>query len=66
VRSGSLAASGSAGAVTRARPLGAALTRRLAAHGDLPAPQVDVAALRVVRVVAEPGQLGEPDTSRLV
>ena len=33
----------------------------LAADGDLPLPQVDVAALRVAGVVPQAGQLGQPD-----
>src|SRR5271165_6315498 len=37
----------------------------LAADGDLPLPQVDVAAARVAGVVAEAGQCGQPDAGRL-
>jgi hypothetical protein len=37
----------------------------LAADGDLPLPQVDVAAPRVAGVVAEAGQFGQPDAGRL-
>jgi hypothetical protein len=37
----------------------------LAADGDLPLPQVDVAAPRVPGIVAETGQLGQPDAGRL-
>jgi hypothetical protein len=37
----------------------------LAADGDLPLPQVHVAGLRVVRVIADPGQLRGADTPRL-
>src|SRR5580700_3224845 len=33
----------------------------LAAHGDLPPPQVDVAAPRVARVIRDPGQFLGPD-----
>ena len=37
----------------------------LAADGDLPLPQVDVAAPRVTGVMPEAGQLGQPDAGRL-
>src|ERR1700693_4104623 len=37
----------------------------LAADGDLPPPQVDIAAPRVVRVVADPGQLPRADPGRV-
>jgi hypothetical protein len=33
----------------------------LAAHGDLPLPQVKVAVSRILRVVLDPGKLGQPD-----
>ena len=36
----------------------------LAVDGDLPLPQVDVAAPRVTGVVPEAGQLGQPDAGR--
>ena len=36
----------------------------LAAHGDLPPPQVDIAAPRVTRVIPDPGQLPRPDPGR--
>src|SRR5271166_5901004 len=42
-----------------------AVLAALAADGDLPLPQVDVAAPRVAGVVAEAGQLGQPDAGRL-
>ena len=42
-----------------------AVLAALAADGDLPLPQVDVAAPRVTGVVAEAGQLGQPDAGRL-
>ena len=36
----------------------------LAADGDLPLPQVDVAAPRVTGVIPQAGQLGQPDAGR--
>src|SRR5271169_944599 len=42
-----------------------AVLAALAADGDLPLPQVDVAAPRVTGVVADVGQLGQPDAGRL-
>src|SRR6516162_10175030 len=42
-----------------------AVLAALAADGDLPLPQVDVAAPRVTGVVADAGQLGQPDAGRL-
>ena len=37
----------------------------LAADGDLPLPQIDVAAPRVTGVVSQAGRLGQPDAGRL-
>src|SRR5258708_38484154 len=37
----------------------------LATGHDLPAPQVNVTAQRVIRVVTDPGQLRQPDAGRL-
>src|SRR5258707_13961502 len=36
----------------------------LATDRDLPAPQVNITAQRVIRVVADPGQLRQPDAAR--
>jgi hypothetical protein len=53
------------GAGRRVADLDDALVAVLAADGDLPLPQVQIATLRIHRVVADPGELGQPDAGRL-